>query len=965
MQQHIFNSMRSLNMVDGCKGTQLCAINSSVSGGAAAGTGVGEKFFQHLQEHLRVNSIRSKSHRHNQSLSQGNNGNTSVLKEALSVYGLPQIDFIEPSIDPCLKFVDNVEILADVYRKLEKCPQFDRSGVYIEQCSIFKGLPEPKLFRRCLRSARQHAVDVHSKVILSSWLRFERREDALFGVSAIDCCRWSMECPRSSLLSGYNPESSNDPCSCPRDFEEGEKIESDVENQECSISVGQDYDMDDDDYDIWFCIGDDEIKCNRFKFSSLSRPFKTMLYGSFIESRRERIYFSQNGISAKAMRAAELFSRTNRVDSFDPNVVLELLSLANRFCCDGMKSSCDAYLASLVNDMDNAMILIEYGLEEGAYLLVAACLQLILRELPNSLQNPNVVKLFCSSEARERLALVGHASFLLYNFLSQVSMEEDMKSNTTAMLLERKGECATENWQKQLTFHQLGCVMLERKEYKDAEKWFEEAVNLGHIYSLVGVARAKYKRGHKFKAYKLLNSLISDYTPTGWMYQERSLYSSGKEKMMDLNTATELNPTLSYPYKYRAVVVAKEDKLGTAISEINKIIGFKVSPDCLELRAWLLISLEDYDGALRDIRALLTLDPNYMMFHGKLHGDQLVELLCHHVQQWSQADCWMQLYDRWSSVDDIGSLAVVHQMLANDPGKSLLRFRQSLLLLRLNRHKAAMRSLRMARNHAMSESERLVYEGWVLYDTGYRAEAITKAEESIAIQRSFEAFFLKAYVLSETTRDPKSSFYVIELLEEALRCPSDGLRKGQALSNLASVYVDVDKLDHAVDCYMNALNIKHTRAHQGLARVYHLKNQRKAAYDEMTKLIEKVQYNASAYEKRSEYCDREMAKSDLGMATRLDPLRTYPYRYRAAVYMDDHKEAEAIAELTKAIAFKLDLQLLHLRAAFHDSMGDVSSTLRDCEAALCLDPNHADTVELYRKAQERIHEQDQNGQREK
>lgn len=104
----------------------------------------------------------------------------------------------------------------------------------------------------------------------------------------------------------------------------------------------------------------------------------------------------------------------------------------------------------------------------------------------------------------------------------------------------------------------------------------------------------------------------------------------------------------------------------------------------------------------------------------------------------------------------------------------------------------------------------------------------------------------------------------------------------QALSNLASIYVDIDKLDNAIDCYMNALDIKHTRAHQGLARVYHLKNQRQAAYDEMTKLIEKARDNASAYEKRSEYCDREMAKSDLIMATKLDPLRTYPYRYRAA-----------------------------------------------------------------------------------
>ncbi|GER26657.1 ethylene-overproduction protein 1 [Striga asiatica] len=881
--------MRSLKMMDGCKGTQVYALNPTASGAAAAG-GVGEKFLQHLQDHLRVNSVRSKSHRRYQSFSQPNNLNSEIVSEALAIYGPPQTDLIEPQIDPCLRFVDFVGTLAEVYRRLEGCPESRRSELYMEQCAIFRWLPDPKLFRRCLRSARQHAVDVHSKVVLSAWLRFERREDELFGVSAMDCSGWNMECPKMSLVSGYNPESSHDTC-------------------------------------------------------------------SFMESKKERIYFTQNGISAKAMRAAEVFSRTKSMDSFDPNVVFELLVLANRFCCFEMKSACDAYLAALVDDMDTAVLLVEYGLDETAYLLVAACLQVFLRELPNSMHNPNVMKVFCSSEAKDRLSQAGHASFLLYNLLSQIAMEEDMKSNTTVMLLERMGECANEDWQKQLAFHQLGCVMLERKEYKDAQKWFEAAFEAGHVYSLVGVARATNKRGHKYKAYKLMNSLISDYPPAaGWMYQERSLYSSGKEKMMDLNTATEMDPTLSFPYKYRAVSMMEEDRLVTSISEINKIIGFKVSPDCLELRAWFLIALEEYEGALTDVRALLTLDPQYMMFHGKLPGDQLVELLCHHVQQCSQADCWMRLYDRWSSVDDIGSLAVVHHMLSNDPGKSLLRFRQSLLLLRLNCHKAAMRSLRMARNHAASEHERLVYEGWILYDTGYREEAIAKAEESISIQRSFEAFFLKAYVLSEKTTDHDSSFYVIQLLEEALRCPSDGLRKGQALSNLASIYIDVDKLDHAADCYTNALNIKHTRAHQGLARVYHLKNMRKAAYDEMTKLIDKACYNASAYEKRSEYCERDMAKTDLSTATRLDPLRTYPYRYRAAVLMDDHKEAEAISELTKAIAFKSDLQLLHLRAAFHDSMGDYSSTIRDCEAALCLEPNHSDTIELYRKALKRASE---------
>ncbi|KAK2432639.1 ethylene-overproduction protein [Trifolium repens] len=954
MQHNIFTTMRSLKIMDGCKGSQVYAVHHPSSGGGSSG--IGEKLLQQLHDHIKSQTFRSKSVRNFQSPNQ--TPSEVVAEGSLLPYGLPMTDLLEPKIEPVLRPVDFVERLAELHNKIENCLEVDRSEVYLEHCSVFRGLSDAKLFRRSLRSARQHAVDVHSKVVLASWLRYERREDEMIGSSSMNCCGRNIECPKATLVAnGYDPELVYDRCCCQRDREGEDGDEEDsmtlvVDDQECSTS-----DEDDGGGDMSFCIGDDEIRCHRFNMASLSRPFKTLLYGGFIESRREKINFSKNEISVEAMRAAEVFSRTKSLSTIEPNVVLELLSLANRFCCDEMKCACDAHLALLVCDMEDASLLIEYGLEETAYLLVAACLQVFLRELPVSMECSSFVKLFCSPEGRDRLATAGHASFVLYHFLSQVAMEEEMRSNTTVMLLERLVECAKDGWEKQLAYHQLGVVMFERKEYKDAQHWFEAAVEAGHVYSLVGVARAKYKRGHTYSAYKLMNSLIDDYKPVGWMYQERSLYCIGKEKMMDLISATELDPTLPFPYKFRAVSLLEENRIGPAIAEINKILGFRVSPDCLELRAWFLIAMEDYEGALRDVRAILTLDPNYMMFYGNMHGNHLVELLGPVVQQYNQADCWMQLYDRWSSVDDIGSLAVVHQMLENDPGKSLLRFRQSLLLLRLNCQKAAMRSLRLARNHSTSEHERLVYEGWILYDTGHREEALAKAEESISIQRSFEAYFLKAYALADSSLDSESSKYVIHLLEEALRCPSDGLRKGQALNNLGSVYVDCDKLDLAADCYMNALNIKHTRAHQGLARVYHLKNHRKAAYDEMTKLIEKAWNNASAYEKRSEYCDRDMAKSDLTTATLLDPLRTYPYRYRAAVLMDDHKEAEAIEELSRAIEFKPDLQLLHLRAAFYDSMNDFASTIRDCEAALCFDPGHAETLELCNKARERIKEQ--------
>ncbi|XP_011003679.1 PREDICTED: ethylene-overproduction protein 1-like [Populus euphratica] len=869
--------------------------------------------------------------------------NTGSVAQALLPCGLPTTELLEPSIDSYLKPIDYVESLAEIYRRLNTFSQTDKSLLCIEQFSILRGLGDPKLLRRCLCSARQYAIDVHSKVVLSAWLRFERREDEFIGVSSKDCSGYILECPMAALVSGYDPNSIYDHCQCGQDNLEA------VDNQ---ILMGNEGSSLEEDSDVSFCIGDELVHCVRFKIASLSSPFKAMLYGSFVESRRDKIDFSKIGISVKGMRAVQVYSRTGRVDLFCPEIVLELLSFANRFCCEELKCACDAYLASLVCGTEDALILIDHGLEERANLLVASCLQVFLRELPNSLYNHKVMSVFCNSEARERLAMLGHASFLLYYFLSQVAMEENMASSAAVMLLEGLEEFATEKWQKALALHQLGCVMLERKEYKGAQFYFEAAVEAGHVYSLAGVARTKYKQGQQYSAFRLMNSLIFKHKPVGWMYQERSLYGVGQEKMMDMNTATELDPTLSFPYKFRAVMKVEEKQIRAAITEIDKIIGFKLSPDCLELRAWFFIALEDFESALRDIRALLTLEPKYMMFHGRVSGDHLVELLSHRVRLWSLADCWMHLYERWSSVDDIGSLAVLHQMLSNDPAKSLLWFRQSLLLLRLNCQKAAMRCLRLARNHTSSVHERLIYEGWLLFDSGHREEALSRAEKSISIQRSFEAFFLMAYTLADTNLDPESSSTVIQLLEDALRCPSDGLRKGQALNNLGSIYVDCGKLDQAADCYKNALNIKHTRAHQGLARVYHIKNQRKAAFDEMTKLIEKAHYSASAYEKRSEYCDREKAKDDLKMATLLDPLRTYPYRYRAAVLMDDQKETEALEELTKAIAFKPELQMLHLRAAFYESMGDKTSALQDCEAALCLDQNHTDTLNLYNRTQD-------------
>lgn len=848
----------------------------------------------------------------------------------------------EPCLKPCLKFVDHVEALAEIHAEIEVASDEEKSRLYLEQSFVFRGLDETKLTRRSLRLARQHATSAHEKLVYAAWLKYEKREEEVGNRTVGSCNDNALECPRAALYQVFERHAASESCAYANYYRSSEP-----EGLQCSTSDGK-------EDNVIFRIDNDKVPCHRRSLASLSRPFQAMLYGCFAESKTMEIDFSHNGISIAGMNAVAEFSRTGRLGQLPADILFELLTFSNRFCCEKMKSACDKRLANLVANLQDAVAFIDNSIEENAFALVSSCLQNMLGELPVSLRNTQVSRLFCSMEGRRKLTMVDHSSFALYSLLSQAAMEEDLTSDLSLLLLERAWETAVSHRQKALALHQLGCVMLGRKQYREAQSHFEEAAKEGHVYSLTGVARAKYKRGHCVSAYKDSTILLSTHKPTGWMHQERSLYCEGEEKLMDLDFATEHDPTLTFPYKYRAAALMDAEKCHAAFTEINRILGFKVTPDCLELRAYFCLDLQDYEAALRDIRAILTLDPNYMMYSGRVAAEQLLRLLNENVGPRTKADCWMQLYDRWSSVDDIGSLAVVHQMLESEPGKGLLCFRQSLLLLRLNCPRAAMHSLRLASKYASNDHERLVYEGWISYDTGHRDEALKKAEESILIQRSFEAFFLKAYALADTSLDPDSSAKVIYLLEEALKCPSDGLRKGQALNNLGSVYVDSRKLDLAADCYVSALKIHHTRAHQGLARVHHLKNDRKAAYEEMTKLVEKARNNASAYEKRSEYCDRDMAKADLSLATQLDPLRTYPYRYRAAVLMDDHKEDEAIAELSKAISFKSDVQLLHLRAAFYESMGDIVGSLRDCRAALSVDSNHLETLDLYNRVHGRV-----------
>lgn len=613
--------------------------------------------------------------------STSNNGHpkssSKSISRSLLPNGFPTTELLEPPLDSYLKPIDLVESLSNLYRRIESSSESETSMLYLEQYTALRSLGDAKLSRRCLLNARRHAIDVPCKVVLSAWLRFERREHELLGVESMDCNGFAIECPKTSLTRGYDLNLVNEHCKCSTGCEE------EFGSDDFKISRADEFSGLDEVSDFSFCVGSEKAKCVRSRIAALSRPFEAMLYGSFLESSTSEIDFSENGISIEAMLALNIYSRIKRVDLFRVETVFELLGLASKFCCDDLKSACEARLASSVTNLDKALTFVEYALEERTKLLLSACLQVFLRELPQSLHNPKVMRFFCSSEAKEQLAFLGsECLFLLYYFLSQVGMEEKLTTEPMLILLERTREFGRTNWQKAVSLHQMGCVLFERKDYKAAQFHFRLASSLGHVYSLAGVSRTEYKQGQRYSAYKLMTFLISNHKPHGWMYQERSLYNVGVEKLKDLATASELDPTLTFPYKYRAMMKFEQKQIKEAFEEVDRVIQFKLTPDCLELRAWLFLAIGDRESCLRDLRAVMCLEPKHVVFGGRMRDDLMEALTAQCIDVESEANCWVRLYERWSAVDDVGSLAVVHQMVQNDPSKNFLRFRQSLLLLR-------------------------------------------------------------------------------------------------------------------------------------------------------------------------------------------------------------------------------------------------------------------------------------------
>ncbi|KAF9594544.1 hypothetical protein IFM89_033514, partial [Coptis chinensis] len=120
--------------------------------------------------------------------------------------------------------------------------------------------------------------------------------------------------------------------------------------------------------------------------------------------------------------------------------------------------------------------------------------------------------------------------------------------------------------------------------------------------------------------------------------RERALYCEGEKKCDNLEKAAELDPTLNYLYMYRVVCLMRKQSVEAALAEINRVLGFKLALECLELRFYFYL-LEGYRATLCDVQAILTLSPEYRMFEGRVAATQLCTLVREHVDNWTAADC--------------------------------------------------------------------------------------------------------------------------------------------------------------------------------------------------------------------------------------------------------------------------------------------------------------------------------------
>jgi tetratricopeptide (TPR) repeat protein len=261
------------------------------------------------------------------------------------------------------------------------------------------------------------------------------------------------------------------------------------------------------------------------------------------------------------------------------------------------------------------------------------------------------------------------------------------------------------------------------------------------------------------------------------------------------------------------------------------------------------------------------------------------------------------------------------------------------------------RLIHTAKRCAGSAFQSSMCDAWRMFDMKREEEALNLAQKSVGMLPSVDpqdpetatalkrdvafAYFTLGFVA-------QYSDVAVQAYHRFLEFGPHSARLAVTYNNLGSIYCHRGEYGTALE-WLNRAKDSNPRSfitYKTMAKCLSKQGERAAAYQVLTTALTSCSpVSADMYSERSKYT--WLVTPDLNEATKINPRMSYPYRFRAALYMEAAMQDKALSELQKAIDLTYDPFDLSLLAAFKLDLTDVTGAVGDMRTALLLDYNNA------------------------
>ncbi|KAF9593598.1 hypothetical protein IFM89_024249 [Coptis chinensis] len=320
----------------------------------------------------------------------------------------------------------------------------------------------------------------------------------------------------------------------------------------------------------------------------------------------------------------------------------------------------------------------------------------------------------------------------------------------------------------------------------------------------------------------------------------------------------------------------------------------------------------------------------------------------------------------YKPVDYVEVLAQIHEELESYPHeRSNLYLLQFQVFRGLEEVKLLQRSLLLAWQKASTIHEKIVFGAWLKYEklgvwanrhcliaSHWLKDACDRTLSSFVTSRE-EVVDLMEYALAENSNAASclqvflhdlpnclSDDRVVRIFRDANR-QHRAIMVGFASFSLYCLLSEVVARDPCSDItayFLEQLVESSVSGHvysvASLARLDFIKGWKQRSCDKLSSVISSFNPLGWMYQERALYCEGEKKCDNLDKATELDPTFNYLYMYRAACLMRKQSVEAALAEINRALGFKLALECLELRFCFYLALEDYRAALCDVQAIL-------------------------------